>query len=300
MWRWLSNVFRLGLKEIREPCQRQGAGCSSSSTRSPSAIYSDRDRGEDRGRQCADRDRRFRSLRAVGAHPRRLPAAPISVAPISSIVPTIDRRDGSRRLHVRARYSAAVRSRCAARARPGAAAQHRRDRHDAGRRRARAMSNRSCSRRRGSYLQARGIEAQLPVAAVTRAFFNPNLEGVWFQAVMAVLENVTMLSMLLVGAAVIRERERGTIEHLLVMPIRPSEIAAAKIWANGLVILVAAGIVAAARRPAGARGADRRLDRAVPRRDGGLSVRDRRRSASCSRPSPTRCRNSRCSRSRSF
>jgi hypothetical protein len=36
------------------------------------------------------------------------------------------------------------------------------------------------------------------------------------------------------------ERERGTIEHLLVMPIRPSQIAAAKIWANGLVIVVAA------------------------------------------------------------
>lgn len=93
-----------------------------------------------------------------------------------------------------------------------------------------------------NYLQSRGIEAQLPVRAVTRALFNPNLEGVWFQAVMAVLENVTMLSILLVGAAVIRERERGTIEHLLVMPIRASEIAAAKIWANGLVILGASGL----------------------------------------------------------
>jgi ABC-2 type transport system permease protein len=93
-----------------------------------------------------------------------------------------------------------------------------------------------------NYLQSRGIEAQLPIRAVTRALFNPNLEGIRFQGVMAVLEHVTMLSILLVGAAVIRERERGTIEHLLVMPIRASEIAAAKIWANGLVILVAAGL----------------------------------------------------------
>jgi ABC-2 type transport system permease protein len=93
-----------------------------------------------------------------------------------------------------------------------------------------------------NYLQSRGIEAQLPVSAVSRALFNANLEGIRFQAVMAVLEHVTMLSILLVGAAVIRERERGTIEHLLVMPIRASEIAAAKIWANGLVILVAAGL----------------------------------------------------------
>jgi ABC-2 type transport system permease protein len=93
-----------------------------------------------------------------------------------------------------------------------------------------------------TYLQSRGIEAQLPVRAVSRALFNPNLEGIRFQSVMAVLEQITMLSILLVGAAVIRERERGTIEHLLVMPIRASEIAAAKIWANGLVILVTAGL----------------------------------------------------------
>jgi ABC-2 type transport system permease protein len=91
-----------------------------------------------------------------------------------------------------------------------------------------------------NYLRLRGVAAQLPVVAVTRAFFNPNLEGIWFQAVLSVLESLAILTILLVGAAVIRERERGTIEHLLVMPIRASEIAAAKIWANGLVILVAA------------------------------------------------------------
>jgi len=91
-----------------------------------------------------------------------------------------------------------------------------------------------------NYLLSRGVEDQLPVAAVTRAFFNPNLDGIWFQAVVSVLESLAILTILLVGAAVIRERERGTIEHLLVMPIRASEIAAAKIWANGLVILVAA------------------------------------------------------------
>ena len=47
---------------------------------------------------------------------------------------------------------------------------------------------------------------------------------------------------MLAGAALIRERERGTIEHLLVMPLAPMEIMAAKIWANGLVVLVAAGL----------------------------------------------------------
>jgi ABC-2 type transport system permease protein len=94
----------------------------------------------------------------------------------------------------------------------------------------------------GAYLQSRGIESELPVKAVARAFFNPNLESVWFRAIDAILENVTMIAILLVGAAVIRERERGTIEHLLVMPVSPSEIAAAKIWANGLVVTLAAAV----------------------------------------------------------
>jgi ABC-2 type transport system permease protein len=93
-----------------------------------------------------------------------------------------------------------------------------------------------------NYLQSRGIEDQLPVTIVTRALFNPNLEGVRFHSIIAVLEHVTLLTMLLVGAAVIRERERGTLEHLLVMPVRPSEIAAAKIGANALVILAGVGL----------------------------------------------------------
>ena len=56
---------------------------------------------------------------------------------------------------------------------------------------------------------------------------------------MLIVTNVTVLSIILVGAAVIREREHGTIEHLLVMPIRPSEIAMGKILANGGVIFFA-------------------------------------------------------------
>lgn len=98
------------------------------------------------------------------------------------------------------------------------------------------------ARETADFLAARGAGDPAAIRVVTRAFFNPNLEGSWFHAVMAVIENVTTLSILLVGAAVIRERERGTIEHLLVMPLRPSEIALAKIAANGLVILLASGL----------------------------------------------------------
>jgi len=79
-----------------------------------------------------------------------------------------------------------------------------------------------------------------PVNLAVRVVFNPNLKSEWFNSVMQVINNITMLSIILTGAALIREREHGTIEHLLAMPVTPSEIMLAKIWANGLVILVAA------------------------------------------------------------
>jgi ABC-2 type transport system permease protein len=92
------------------------------------------------------------------------------------------------------------------------------------------------------FLGSRGEALALPATAVTRAYFNPNLESTRFNAVMQVLENITILSVILVGAAVMRERERGTIEHLMVMPVTAAEIALAKVWANGLVVLCAAGL----------------------------------------------------------
>ncbi|EAZ97985.1 ABC transporter permease [Marinobacter sp. ELB17] len=77
----------------------------------------------------------------------------------------------------------------------------------------------------------------LPINLVTRVSFNPNLHGTWFGGVM---ELITMISIILTGAARIREREHGTVEHLMVMPIKPFEIMVAKVWANGLVVMLAA------------------------------------------------------------
>ncbi|MBP7064559.1 ABC transporter permease [Ferrovibrio sp.] len=82
----------------------------------------------------------------------------------------------------------------------------------------------------------------LPANVVVRARFNPNGQSAWFMAVMQVINNITILAVILTGAALIREREHGTVEHLLVMPVAPLEIMLAKIWANGLVILVAASL----------------------------------------------------------
>ncbi|MEM5400340.1 ABC transporter permease [Paraburkholderia unamae] len=79
-----------------------------------------------------------------------------------------------------------------------------------------------------------------PVDLAVRMRFNPNLTQAWFGSLMEIINNVTMLSIILTGAALIREREHGTIEHLLVMPVTPTEIMLAKVWSMGLVVLVAA------------------------------------------------------------
>ena len=89
------------------------------------------------------------------------------------------------------------------------------------------------------FFHQRGLESMLPTQAVIHLLFNPNNQSHWFTSIMLIVTNVTVLSIILVGAAVIREREHGTIEHLLVMPVRPSEIAMGKILANGGVILLA-------------------------------------------------------------
>ncbi|MDO9632190.1 MAG: ABC transporter permease, partial [Humidesulfovibrio sp.] len=79
-----------------------------------------------------------------------------------------------------------------------------------------------------------------PVDLVLHMRFNPNLQQAWFGALMEIINNVTMLSIILTGAALIREREHGTIEHLLVMPVTPGEIMLAKVWSMGLVVLFGA------------------------------------------------------------
>jgi ABC-2 type transport system permease protein len=85
-------------------------------------------------------------------------------------------------------------------------------------------------------------EAEPPVTLVVRGEFNPELNRVWFGAVMEIVSAVTMLSVVLTGAALIREREHGTVEHLLVMPVTPFEIMSSKVWAMALVVLAASAL----------------------------------------------------------
>ncbi len=83
---------------------------------------------------------------------------------------------------------------------------------------------------------------EAPVELVVRARFNPQLEKAWFGAVLSVIDNITMLTIVLTGAALIREREHGTVEHLLVMPVTPFEIMSSKVWSMALVVIVASAL----------------------------------------------------------
>ncbi|MEB6588993.1 MULTISPECIES: ABC transporter permease [Pseudomonas] len=81
-------------------------------------------------------------------------------------------------------------------------------------------------------------DAQSPVLINAKALFNPNLEGGWFLAVIQIVNNITILAIILTGTALLREREHGTLDHLLVLPLTALEIMLAKIASNALVVVI--------------------------------------------------------------
>jgi ABC-2 type transport system permease protein len=94
-----------------------------------------------------------------------------------------------------------------------------------------------------TWLQRYRSASNTPVVEVQdRVRFNANLTRSWFGGVVALIDMITMLAVLLTGSALIRERERGTVEHLLVMPVTPAEIMTSKVWSMGLVVLIASAV----------------------------------------------------------
>jgi len=91
-----------------------------------------------------------------------------------------------------------------------------------------------------AFMQGYRADNAMPIDLIMRMRFNPSLTSEWFGGVMELISIITLLSIILTGAALIREREHGTLEHLLVMPLTPLDIMLSKVWAMGLVVLVAA------------------------------------------------------------
>ena len=77
-----------------------------------------------------------------------------------------------------------------------------------------------------------------PFEQVIRIKYNPNTISEWFMAIAQIITMGTMLSIMLPAVALVREKEAGTIEHLLVLPLTPQEIMMSKIWSNSLIILI--------------------------------------------------------------
>ena len=91
----------------------------------------------------------------------------------------------------------------------------------------------------GEFVQRQRVGTAAPVELAVRARFNPALEKSWFGSLNQIINQITLLSIILTGAALIREREHGTIEHLLVMPVTPAQIMLSKVWSMALVVLIA-------------------------------------------------------------
>lgn len=87
-------------------------------------------------------------------------------------------------------------------------------------------------------LQALGQSSASPLQLVTRVLYNPNTNGGWFMAIIQIVNQITILALLLTGTAILREREHGTLDHLLVLPLTPLEIMSAKLWSNALVVVL--------------------------------------------------------------
>jgi len=76
------------------------------------------------------------------------------------------------------------------------------------------------------------------VVVKPRVLFNPNQKGEWFAGLIELFSVITLVAILLPAAAMVREKEYGTIEQLLVTPVRPVEIMAAKVISMASIVLI--------------------------------------------------------------
>ena len=81
-------------------------------------------------------------------------------------------------------------------------------------------------------------ESLLPLDVRVRILYNPNLNDLWFLIPGMVATILQTQTITLTAAAVVRERETGTIEQILVSPILTSELMLGKIAPNVVISMV--------------------------------------------------------------
>ena len=75
-----------------------------------------------------------------------------------------------------------------------------------------------------------------------RVWFNQDQNETWFESISHLLRMITIFAVLLPAAALVREKEHGTVEQLLVSPLTPVQIMLPKVVAMTLVILGATAV----------------------------------------------------------
>lgn len=87
---------------------------------------------------------------------------------------------------------------------------------------------------------AMGGDTRNPVPLVRseyRVWFNQDQNETWYQSISHFLRMITLFGILLPAAALVREKERGTVEQLLVSPLTPFQFMFSKVLAMTVVIL---------------------------------------------------------------
>lgn len=82
------------------------------------------------------------------------------------------------------------------------------------------------------------FKADLPLDARTRILYNPDLTQLWFVVPNIVAMVMQTQTIAMTAAAVVREREAGTIEQILVTPILPGELLIGKIIPNIVISII--------------------------------------------------------------
>lgn len=91
--------------------------------------------------------------------------------------------------------------------------------------------------------QAGAEPGRLPQIRVEARYWNNSaLNEVWFNTISEMLTMITVAAVLLPGAAMVREKERGTIEQLLVSPVAPVQVVLGKVTAMMLVMLLGTAV----------------------------------------------------------
>ncbi len=88
-----------------------------------------------------------------------------------------------------------------------------------------------------------GPSGDLPrIVSEHRVWYNPDQNDSWFECISHLLRQITIFAILLPAAALVREKERGTVEQLLVSPLTPFQIMVSKVLAMTVVILGATAV----------------------------------------------------------